>query len=108
MYPRSLIKLYRDIRVAHRLLPTEHRSLGDAYVRSEFRQHRSSDAYTSDEKRQAFLTQFERQWRDYMQQLRTQLKQGELPGRALTKKELAGLSAEQRINLSRVVDAPKG
>ena len=104
-YPRSMIKLYRDIRTAHRLLPQHHRAIGDAYVQQEFREHRSSDAYTSDVKRQEFLTQFERQWRDYLQQISGQFKRGETVGRDMTDTELAGLSAEQRISLASVVDA---
>ncbi|KAK9321491.1 ACN9-domain-containing protein [Lipomyces orientalis] len=34
------IPLYRRILRAHRLLPLEHRFVGDQYVKAEFRQHR--------------------------------------------------------------------
>lgn len=38
-HPASVIQLYRKILTAHRVLPTEHRALGDAYVKEEFRRH---------------------------------------------------------------------
>jgi hypothetical protein len=35
------LPLYRRVLRAHRKLPAEHRTLGDLYVKSEFKQHKS-------------------------------------------------------------------
>lgn len=37
------LSLYREILRAHRKLPADHRSLGDMYVKAEFRAHRNID-----------------------------------------------------------------
>ena len=60
--PRSVLLLYRHILSAHRKLPTQHRELGDAYVSAEFRRHRGAAP--------EFLVPFERQWRDYLREVR--------------------------------------
>ncbi len=36
------LTLYRDIMRAHRKLPVEMRTLGDAYVREEFKKHKAA------------------------------------------------------------------
>uniref|UniRef100_A0A7S3X4S6 Succinate dehydrogenase assembly factor 3 n=1 Tax=Strombidinopsis acuminata TaxID=141414 RepID=A0A7S3X4S6_9SPIT len=95
-YTRPLLKLYRDIRVAHRSLPAAHRKLGDAYVRQEFRQHRAAAP--------EFLSEFQRQWRDYLTQLRRQASRGDVLGRSLSEEEIAALSDEQRHSLANALD----
>lgn len=61
-FPRSVVVLYRNILTAHRKLPAQHRSLGDAYVKEEFRRHRGAEPQ--------FLVPFELQWRDYLREAR--------------------------------------
>ncbi len=100
-YTRAALKLYRNIRVAHRALPPAHRRLGDDYVRHEFRQHRLAAP--------SFLMQFERQWRDYLQLLRVQAARGDISsGRSLSEDEIAELSEEQRVSLVQALDAQVG
>eukprot|EP00316_Scyphosphaera_apsteinii_P003283 CAMPEP_0119346942 /NCGR_PEP_ID=MMETSP1333-20130426/108267_1 /TAXON_ID=418940 /ORGANISM="Scyphosphaera apsteinii, Strain RCC1455" /LENGTH=99 /DNA_ID=CAMNT_0007359467 /DNA_START=29 /DNA_END=328 /DNA_ORIENTATION=- len=90
--PRSLVKLYREILTAHRELPPMHRRLGDDYVRLEFRQHRGAA--------DSFMMPFERQWRDYLLQLR----RAGHGGRDLTDDELLSLSDEQKEKLGTVFE----
>ncbi|KAJ2852566.1 hypothetical protein IWW36_000195 [Coemansia brasiliensis] len=59
------IHLYRHILRAHRLLPREIRFVGDQYVKSEFRSHRT----VSDKK---FLEPFFTQWTSYLTLIREQ------------------------------------
>ena len=61
-FPRSVVVLYRNILTAHRRLPAQHRSLGDAYVKEEFRRHRGAEPQ--------FLVPFELQWKDYLREAR--------------------------------------
>jgi len=95
-YTRAVLKLYRDIRVAHRNLPSTHRKLGDGYVQQEFRQHRTAAP--------SFMAQFERQWRDYLQMLRGQAARGDVLGRSLSDQEIADLNEEQRSSLAQALD----
>lgn len=95
-HTRAVLKLYRDIRVAHRSLPPTHRKLGDAYVQQEFRQHRGA--------RLEFLAHFERQWRDYLTQLRGQAARGDVLGRSLSNEEIEALSDEQRNSLATALE----
>ena len=62
LLPRSVLLLYRHILSAHRKLPPQHRELGNAYVQAEFRRHRGAAP--------EFLVPFERQWRDYLREVR--------------------------------------
>lgn len=99
MLSRPLLKLYRDILATHRRLPAAHRDLGDAYVKAEFRQHRSPSTSS------VHLQQFERQWRDYLTTLRvtftggSSVERAEPLGRSLTADEIEALSEEQRAKL---------
>jgi hypothetical protein len=95
-HTRAVLKLYRDIRAAHRSLPPTHRKLGDAYVQQEFRQHRGARA--------EFLTHFERQWRDYLTQLRGQATRGDVLGRSLSSEEIEALTDEQRNSLASALE----
>ena len=92
----TAIKLFRDILKAHRALPPAHRKLGDSMVKQEFRQHQNATPN--------FLFQFERQWRDYLQQLRVQTLRGEPVGRALSDEDIMALSDEQRNALAQALD----
>jgi len=92
LYPT--LALYRQILRAHTKLPVAHRELGDAYVREEFRAHRGASA--------AFLVEFERQWRDYLQQvLRPEMHDQGL-GREMTAGEVAALNDEQKVQLLKI------
>ena len=62
LLPRSVLLLYRHILSAHRKLPPQHRELGNAYVQAEFRRHVGAAP--------EFLVPFERQWRDYLREVR--------------------------------------
>lgn len=60
------LRLYRRILRVHRWLPRDLRSLGDQYVRSEFRMHRTvSDPAT--------IQRFMHQWEAYTEQLEDQV-----------------------------------
>ena len=97
-HPR--LALYRRILRAHEdHLPAAQRSLGDAYVRAEFRAHRGASP--------RFLDQFDRQWRDYLTQLAIQ-RPDEAPGRPMTDAEIASLSEEQQVQLLKIVGAIEG
>ncbi|KXN84870.1 Acetate non-utilizing protein 9, mitochondrial [Leucoagaricus sp. SymC.cos] len=56
------ISLYRSILRAHRNLPKEMRSLGDVYVKSEFRRHREVT-------NPAHIIGFLSQWKMYLEQM---------------------------------------
>ena len=98
-YPR--LALYRSILRAHeRYLPADARQLGDAYVKAEFGLHREASP--------DFLTQFERQWRDYLTTLRTMNPEEELIGREMTADEIAALSDEQKVQLLKIRENTAG
>lgn len=97
-YPR--LALYRSILRAHQSqLPEEHRALGDAYVKAEFRLHREAEPQ--------FAAQFDRQWRDYLGQLLRPSADG-APGRAMTEDEVAALSDEQKVQLLKIHEGAAG
>eukprot|EP00538_Stauroneis_constricta_P013978 CAMPEP_0119563022 /NCGR_PEP_ID=MMETSP1352-20130426/22243_1 /TAXON_ID=265584 /ORGANISM="Stauroneis constricta, Strain CCMP1120" /LENGTH=131 /DNA_ID=CAMNT_0007611545 /DNA_START=25 /DNA_END=420 /DNA_ORIENTATION=- len=61
----AALQLYRTIRKSHRkFLPPKLRKLGDVYVRSEFKQHKS----VTEEKQ---LTQFMAAWQEYLAQIQS-------------------------------------
>ncbi|KAJ2770646.1 hypothetical protein IWQ56_000043 [Coemansia nantahalensis] len=96
------LQLYRSILRTHRRLPRELRFVGDQYVRSEFRSHR-----TVTDKR--FLDQFYAQWTAYLSQLREQTGAERSAdawnvGRSLDPELVSGLDdakAEQLLELHR-------
>ncbi|MCJ8749547.1 hypothetical protein PDJAM_G00177590 [Pangasius djambal] len=57
--------LYKRILVLHRFMPIDLRSLGDQYVKDEFRRHKSA----SPEQVQVFM----KEWEDYRDTLQTQV-----------------------------------
>ena len=98
-YPR--LALYRSILRAHaKYLPPNARDLGDAYVKREFQLHRGAS--------ESFLSQFERQWRDYLTTLRAGAGNEEPIGRELTADEVAALSDEQKVQLLKIKENSAG
>jgi len=84
------LQLYaRILRLHRRKLPAAMRTLGDAYVREEFRRHAS----VSD---RALLAQFFTAWEQYLETL--ELQKGEI-GRDLSEAERASLSEDQQLKL---------
>ena len=97
-YP--VLALYRRILRTHqRMLSSEERVLGDAYVKAEFRLHRGASP--------AFMTQFERQWRDYVTVLARPEADG-ITGRVMTPEEVAALSDEQKVQLLKIREETAG
>ena len=83
-----VLGLYRSILKAHqRVLATDLRQLGDAYVREEFKRHK--------EAKPEFVESFMIEWRQYLQQL----EQGAV-GRELSPEEISALNEEQQIQLN--------
>ena len=81
------IELYRGILRAHRSLPPTMRSLGDEYVKAEFRRHRTAQP--------EFLDKFLAEWSQYLVQVRG-APQPEEVGEPLSMEQLSSLSDEQR------------
>ncbi|SAL98179.1 hypothetical protein [Absidia glauca] len=59
------IPLYRQILRVHRNLPPAMRSMGDDYVKSEFRRHKDTD-------NPVHIIGFISQWQDYLELIKTQ------------------------------------
>lgn len=72
------------------------RIVGDAYVREEFRKHKSAAA--------SFLPSFLSEWSGYASQLESRSAGGSL-GAALAPEQLAALSPEQKEQLRRLEEA---
>lgn len=85
------LRLYAGILRAHRALPPQMRSLGDAYVREEFRKHRAA--------KDSFLAPFFREWDGYLAQLQAG---PAAVGRDLGPDQAAALTQEQREQLARL------
>jgi hypothetical protein len=81
-----MLKLYREIKILHRKLPSEIRYLGDQYVSEEFRRHKNCDP--------KFIPAFEKAWIEYRDSLNHQLLNNELKGQKLEDK-MDDLSDEQ-------------
>jgi len=62
---RSILGLYATILRLHRSLPADMRSLGDTYVKDEFRRHRTAPP--------EYIQGFEAMWANYRDALRTQI-----------------------------------
>ncbi|PXF42189.1 Succinate dehydrogenase assembly factor 3, mitochondrial [Gracilariopsis chorda] len=94
MSARHRLSLYRRILRLHRLkLPDLQRSVGDQYVRQEFRAHR--DVKPEQEK------QFLHQWEDYAAHLSLEADFFGL-GRDLSKADVESLSDDQKAQLQRL------
>ncbi len=84
--------LYRHILRLHRtVLPYDLRFVGDAYVKDEFRKHRTAAS--------TFLGPFFRSWNEYLQMLQTE-SAAQLPGRPLSDTDLSKLTESQLKQLS--------
>ncbi|OBZ88649.1 Succinate dehydrogenase assembly factor 3, mitochondrial [Choanephora cucurbitarum] len=59
------LKLYRDILRSHRALPAAMRSMGDDYVKSEFKRHKTID-------NPAHIVGFVSQWQSYLDLIKEQ------------------------------------
>ena len=90
----EVLSLLRSLLRAHRkFLPSEMRSLGDAYVRSEFRLHKSA----SDPNH---ISQFMTEWRNYLNHIEASAESKEQYvkfGRSLT--NIEGFDEEKRGTL---------
>ena len=76
------------------------RALGDKYVQTEFRQHRTADS--------KFMEQFSAQWTEYADMLEKQSENGSKTiGRDLSESELTSLSEEQPEQLNKVREQSK-
>ncbi|CAN8074095.1 unnamed protein product [Agarophyton chilense] len=94
MYANHRLSLYRRIMRLHRLkLPDIQRSIGDQYVRQEFRAHRD----VKPEQQNQFL----QQWEDYAAHLTMEADFFGL-GRDLAEKEVEALNDDQKAQLERL------
>ncbi|KAK7037745.1 hypothetical protein VNI00_010706 [Paramarasmius palmivorus] len=94
------IPLYRRLLRAHRFLPREMRSLGDDYVKSEFRRHREVT-------NPVHIIGFLSQWKIYLQDL-PQGPEGEVfRGKKLDPFLLEKMSSEQVGQLYELMNATK-
>ncbi|KAI0784563.1 hypothetical protein C8Q75DRAFT_387645 [Abortiporus biennis] len=94
------IPLFRRILRAHRYLPPDLRSLGDVYVRSEFRHHRKVDnAWHAI----AFLSQ----WKIYLDELPTGPEAQHFKGKKLDPTLIEKMSPEQIGQLYEFMHATK-
>jgi hypothetical protein len=59
------MQLYREILRVHRQLPPAMRSLGDQYVRDEFRKHRKAEPQ--------YLVGFYKEWTQYVEEMKRQI-----------------------------------
>ena len=97
--PRSahaiqVLNLYKTILRLHQYLPKDLKSVGDKYVKSEFRLHKQAD--------QQFVKSFMAQWDDYRKSLEHQVKnspENVFIGSNLTKENLDKLSEDQLLQL---------
>ncbi|EIN08247.1 ACN9-domain-containing protein [Punctularia strigosozonata HHB-11173 SS5] len=93
--------LLRRLLRAHRLLPYEMRSLGDDYVKSEFRRHRTSD-------NPVHIIGFLSQWKMYLDQLPTGAEDAEhFSGKKMDPTVFEKMSNEQVGQLYELMHATK-
>ncbi|KAI0076165.1 ACN9-domain-containing protein [Panus rudis PR-1116 ss-1] len=94
------IPLYRNILRAHRHLPPDMRSLGDVYVKAEFRRHRSVT-------NPLHIIGFLSQWKVYLDELPTGPDAQHFKGKKLDPTLLEKMSPEQIGQLYEVMHATK-
>ncbi|KZT73195.1 ACN9-domain-containing protein [Daedalea quercina L-15889] len=92
--------LYRRILRAHRFLPHEMRSLGDDYVKAEFRRHR-------DITNKVHIIGFLSQWKMYLDALPSGPDGEHFSGKKLDATVLEKMSAEQLGQLYELMNATK-
>jgi hypothetical protein len=86
----AAITLYRNILRLHRKLPPAMKSLGDEYVKSEFKRHKNSEA--------GYVIPFMIEWNNYLNLLQEQVNQqvaDAVYGKKLESEELDKFSKEQ-------------
>ncbi|KAL1727073.1 hypothetical protein EV714DRAFT_217967 [Schizophyllum commune] len=94
------IQLYRGILRGHRYLPPEMRSLGDDYVKAEFRRHRKVD-------NPLHIIAFLTEWKLYLDQLPKNEGSINFSGRKLDPMLIEKMSAEQLGQLYELMHATK-
>ncbi|KAI8982716.1 ACN9-domain-containing protein [Trametes punicea] len=94
------LPLYRRILRAHRHLPYEMRSLGDDYVKAEFRRHK-------DVTNKVHIIGFLSQWKVYLDQLPLGPEAKNFKGKPLDPTVLEKMSAEQLGQLYEVMHVTK-
>lgn len=94
------IPLYRRLLRAHRYLPVEMRSLGDDYVKSEFRRHKEVD-------NPAYLIGFLSQWKFYLDQIPAGPEAQQFKGRKMDPTVFEKLSSEQLGQMYELMHATK-
>ncbi|EPT05577.1 hypothetical protein FOMPIDRAFT_1027186 [Fomitopsis schrenkii] len=92
--------LYRRILRAHRHLPYEMRSLGDDYVKAEFRRHKEIT-------NKVHIIGFLSQWKVYLDELPSGPDAERFSGKKLDPTVLEKMSAEQLGQLYEVMNATK-
>ena len=94
------LPLYRRILRAHRYLPRDMRSLGDVYVKSEFRRHQKID-------NNLYLLGFLSQWKRYLDEIPTGKSAMEYRGKALDPTVFEKMTDEQLGQLHEFKQAVK-
>ncbi|GBE88543.1 ACN9-domain-containing protein [Sparassis latifolia] len=94
------LPLYRRILRAHRSLPYEMRSLGDDYVRAEFRRHQEIE-------NKVHVIGFLSQWKQYLDELPVGPEAKHFTGKKLDPTVLEKMSAEQLGQLYELMHATK-
>jgi len=94
------IPLYRRILRAHRALPHEMRSLGDDYVRAEFRRHK-------DVTNPVYIMGFLSQWKQYLDELPSGSDAQGFSGKKLDSTVFEKMSPEQLAQLYEVMHVTK-
>eukprot|EP00286_Rhodomonas_abbreviata_P004420 CAMPEP_0181334578 /NCGR_PEP_ID=MMETSP1101-20121128/26343_1 /TAXON_ID=46948 /ORGANISM="Rhodomonas abbreviata, Strain Caron Lab Isolate" /LENGTH=110 /DNA_ID=CAMNT_0023444581 /DNA_START=9 /DNA_END=341 /DNA_ORIENTATION=+ len=91
---QQMLNLYRTVLQLHRrVLPQEMRELGDKYVRSEFKAHKTAKI--------GQVKEFARQWKEYAYTIDLQAQKGQF-GKDLDPKKQSFLNDDQRENLKRL------
>ncbi|KAN0138781.1 hypothetical protein V8E53_003169 [Lactarius tabidus] len=94
------ISLYRGILRAHRYLPVEMRSLGDEYIKAEFRRHR-------DVTNPGHIIGFLSQWKVYLDQLPVGPEAQHFRGKKLDPTAFEKLSEEQLGQMYQLMNVTK-
>lgn len=96
---KEILKLYRDIRRLHRLLPPEFKYIGDEYLNSEFKLHRKAN--------DDFVKKFTISWQAYKQDLEAQLAKKEKFGTNMDTNSLEQLTPSQLEQLLELKNSVK-
>jgi len=94
------VPLYRRLLRAHRYLPVEMRSLGDDYVKAEFRRHREVD-------NPVYIIGFLSQWKHYLDQMPMGSEAEHFKGKMLDPTVFEKMSSEQLGQLYELMHVTK-